>query len=144
MKIEDIEEISDFFNTSLLFVSNGDTENLIPSYYSEQQQVAIISSIVESVIESFAPTGTSAVMRSDVGVERENGLTEVPIINYRFHFVFEEFTPEIYEFTVDMLRINPKLSVLTYNGGGEHAVKNRNLALKNYKKTPAGTNRSWD
>jgi len=68
MKIEDIDEISDFFNTS---VSNGDTENLIPSYYSEQQQEAITSSIVESVIESFAPTGTGTVMRSDVGEEGE-------------------------------------------------------------------------
>jgi len=66
MKIEDIEEISDFFNTSL---SLGDTENLINSYYSEQQQEAITSSIVESVIESFAPTGTGAVMRSDMEVE---------------------------------------------------------------------------
>lgn len=62
MKIEDIDEISEFFNTS---VSIGDTENLINSYYSEKQQEAITSSIVESVIGLFAPTGTGTVMRNE-------------------------------------------------------------------------------
>ena len=46
------------------------------------------------------------------------------------HFVFQDFTGQIYEHTKESLKKRPDLVVLTSNGGGAAAEKNRRNALK--------------
>ena len=46
-----------------------------------------------------------------------------------FHYVFEQFTPEIYSFTKEQLTLHPEYRILTYNGGGSAKESNRKSAL---------------
>ncbi len=46
------------------------------------------------------------------------------------HFVFEDFTPDIYALTRDALKANPQWNLLTYNGGGKAAERNREQATR--------------
>lgn len=55
------------------------------------------------------------------------------------HFVYESLTPEIYRFTKKALAKRPNLVLLTYNGGGGAAAKNRYQALKKFPPYINGT-----
>jgi len=46
------------------------------------------------------------------------------------HFVFEKITPTIYKNTVRYLDAKPEWALLTYNGGGKAADRNRKIAVK--------------
>lgn len=68
--------------------------------------------------------GASSV--NTVGAEEGSIGSVIPL---RVHFVYEKTTPEIYRFTLRMLA-EGKPQVLTYNGGGAKARRNRYQATK--------------
>lgn len=84
-----------------------------------------------------------AVLNAIIGGLKNNTAAQV-VINFRFHFVFESETPEIYAHTVAALSDHPEWAILTYNGGGEAKKDNRTDALKKVKNKEISGDRSWD
>jgi hypothetical protein len=56
---------------------------------------------------------------------------KLDLVPQKIHYFFEELTPDIYRFTSECLKKNPSHKILTYNGGGKAASKNRYAAVGN-------------
>jgi hypothetical protein len=65
-----------------------------------------------------------------------DGFERVQLVQY----VYEDVTPEI-AYATEALSEHPEWEVLTYNGRGLKARKNRYLALKNFKLCGPGNSR---
>lgn len=97
--------------------------------------------------EEYTGQQAVAVLQAIVGLYNSGKSTEQVreiITNFRFHFVFESETKEIYGHTVKALKDHPEWSVLSYNGSQVQKKKNRKDALEKVKKIDISSDRSWD
>ncbi|MCS4165184.1 RHS repeat-associated core domain-containing protein [Sphingobacterium sp. BIGb0116] len=124
------------FGASLL---EGGISNMMASINETMEEANQLSQNEKAWEEIFESLG-------GVGISFKNGYADFEKFDAdikKIHFVFEEFTPEIYKHTVESLKEHPEWSILTYNGGGQTKIQNRRDALR---KTPgpAGLGLSWD
>ncbi|MBO6518337.1 MAG: LysM peptidoglycan-binding domain-containing protein [Bacteroidia bacterium] len=128
-------------NTSSFSSSSGSN---YPQYTVQENETVwgiVRDNLPEGATNSEVLTVTKQVIAinnlNDQGAIKVGQILDMP----KAHFIYQSLTPKIYEHTLNSLKANPSNIVLTYNGGGDAARKNRQAACRGFGKCPPGSSK---